>query len=258
MKKLLIMMMAILAACSMLLAGCGGGEKKAAAPEKIMRVATEPSFAPFEFQKEGSKEFTGFDMDLIRAIGKQAGYKVEIQNMGFDALIPALTSGNIDVAIAGMSITEERKKVITFSDPYYTSGLIIMVNKDNNDIKTIDDLKDKRIACQIGTTGEKKSRSVEGAKVVAFNTQSEASMELKNGGADAVINDAPVVGYYLAQGGDKVAKTVGEVMEAEEYGIAVNKKNTQLVQDINKAMAELKKNGEFDKIYKTWFGEVKK
>ena len=129
MKKVLIMMMAVLAACSMLLAGCGGGEKKAAS-EKIMRVATEPSFAPFEFQKEGSKEFTGFDIDLIRAIGKQAGYKVEIQNMGFDALIPALTSGNIDVAIAGMSITEERKKVITFSDPYYPSGLIVMVNKD--------------------------------------------------------------------------------------------------------------------------------
>ena len=99
---------------------------------------------------------------------------------------------------------------------------------------------------------------VEGAKVVAFNTQSEASMELRNGGADAVINDAPVVGYYLAQGGAKVAKTVGEVMEAEEYGIAVNKKNTQLAQDINKALAELKKNGEFDKIYKTWFGESKK
>ncbi|MBQ8690689.1 MAG: transporter substrate-binding domain-containing protein, partial [Phascolarctobacterium sp.] len=138
------------------------------------------------------------------------------------------------------------------------SGLIVMVNKDEANIKSIDDLKGKRIACQIGTTGEKKSRSVEGAKVVAFNTQSEASMELKNGGADAVINDAPVVGYYLAQGGDKVSKTVGEVIEAEEYGIAVNKKNTQLVQDINKAMAELKKNGEFDKIYKTWFGEVKK
>ena len=118
MKKLLIMMMAILAACSMLLAGCGGGEKKAAT-EKVMRVATEPSFAPFEFQKEGSSEFTGFDMDLIRAIGKQAGYKVEIQNMGFDALIPALNAGNIDVTIAGMSITEERKGAVAFADPYY-------------------------------------------------------------------------------------------------------------------------------------------
>ena len=256
MKKLLIMMMAILAACSMLLAGCGGGEKKAA--EKVMRVATEPSFAPFEFQKEGSKEFTGFDMDLIRAIGKQAGYKVEIQNMGFDALIPALTSNNIDVAIAGMSITEERKKVVTFCDPYYTSGLIVMVNKDNNEIKSIADLKGKRIACQIGTTGEMKSRTVEGATVIAFNTNTEAAMELKNKGVDAVINDSPVVGYYLAQGGNATAKTVGEVMEAEQYGIAVKKGNDKLVGEINKAMAELKKNGEFDKIYKTWFGEVKK
>ena len=257
MKKLLIMMMAVLAACSMLLAGCGGGEKKAAS-EKIMRVATEPSFAPFEFQKEGSNEFTGFDMDLIRAIGKQAGYKVELLNMGFDALIPALNAGNIDVAIAGMSITEERKAAVAFADPYYTSGLIVMVNKDNNEIKSIADLKGKRIACQIGTTGEMKSRTVEGATVIAFNTNTEAAMELKNKGVDAVINDSPVVGYYLAQGGNATAKTVGEVMEAEQYGIAVKKGNDKLVGEINKAMAELKKNGEFDKIYKTWFGEVKK
>ena len=257
MKKLLILMMTIITAVAMLAAGCGGGEKKAAA-EKVLRVATEPTFAPFEFQKEGSSEFTGFDMDLIRAIGKQAGYKVELLNMGFDALIPALNAGNIDVAIAGMSITEERRAAITFSDPYYTSGLIVMVDKNNNDIKSIEDLKGKRIACQIGTTGEMKSRSIEGATITAFNTNTEASMELKNKGVDAVINDSPVVGYYLAQGGNATAKTVGEVMEAEQYGIAVKQGNDKLVGEINKAMAELKKNGEFDKIYKTWFGEVKK
>ena len=256
MKKLLILMMTIIAAVAMLAAGCGGGEKKAA--EKVLRVGTEPTFAPFEFQKEGSSEFTGFDMDLIRAIGKQAGYKVEIMNMGFDALIPALNAGNIDATIAGMTITEERKGAVSFSEPYYTSGLVVMVNKDNNGIKSINDLKGKRIACQIGTTGEMKSRTVEGATVVAFNTNTEAAMELKNKGVDAVINDSPVVGYYLAQGGNATAKTVGEVMEAEQYGIAVKKGNDKLVQDINKAMAELKKNGEFDKIYKTWFGEVKK
>ncbi len=255
MKKILMLVMMVMTACAMLLAGCGGEKKEAA--EKVLRVGTEPSFAPFEFQKEGSKEFTGFDIDLIRAIGKQMGYKVEVQNMGFDALIPALNAGNIDVAIAGMSITDERKKVVEFSDPYYTSGLIIMVNKDNNDIKTLKDLEGKRIACQIGTTGEKKSRSVPGAQVTAFNTQSEASLELKNGGADAVINDAPVVAYYLQQGGSESAKTVGEKMEAEDYGIAVKKDNAKLAAEINKAMAELKKNGAFDKIYKTWFGEDK-
>ncbi len=256
MKKVLVFIMALCAAVGMLVAGCGGGEKKA--EQKLLRVGTEPTFAPFEFQKEGSSEYTGFDMELIRAIGKQMGYKVEILNMGFDALIPALNAANIDVAIAGMSITEDRKKAVTFSEPYYTSGLIVMVNKDNNEVKSIDDLKGKKIAVQIGTTGEGKARSVADAKVSAFNTNTEAAIELKNKGVDAVINDSPVVGYYLAQGGAKDAKTVGSVMEAEDYGIAVKKGNDKLAADINKALAELKKNGEYDKIYKAWFGEVKK
>ena len=260
MKKLLILMMTVICAVAMLAAGCGGDKKEAkkAEPAKVLRVGTEPTFAPFEFQKEGSKDYDGFDMDLARAIGKQIGAKVEIVNMGFDALIPALNANNIDLIAAGMSITDERKKAITFSEPYYTSGLIIMVNKDNKEIKSDKDLEGKRIAVQIGTTGEKKARSIKGAKVTAFNTNTEAAMELKNKGVDAVINDSPVVGYYLAQGGNKTAMTVGEVMEAEQYGLAVKKGNDKLAADVNKALAELKKNGEYDKIYKTWFGEVKK
>ena len=254
MKKLLVFMMAALMLVALAVTGCGGEEKKAAeAPEKVLRVATEPTFAPFEFQEEGSDKLSGFDMDLIRAIGAKMGYKVEIANMGFDALIPALNTGNIDVAIAGMSITDERKQAVGMSDPYYTSGLIVMVQKDNNDIKSIEDLKGKRIAAQIGTTGAAKAHSVEGAVVTEFNTNTESAMELTNGGVDAVINDSPVIGYYLAQGGSEVAKTV-----AEQYGIAVKKDNTKLLEDINKALAELKKDGEYDKIYKTWFGEVKK
>ena len=256
MKKLLILMMTVICAVAMLAAGCGGDKKEAkkAEPAKVLRVGTEPTFAPFEFQKEGSKDYDGFDMDLARAIGKQMGAKVEIVNMGFDALIPALNANNIDLIAAGMSITDERKKAITFSEPYYTSGLIIMVNKDNKEVKSEKDLEGKRIAVQIGTTGEKKARSIKGAKVTAFNTNTEAAMELKNKGVDAVINDSPVVGYYLAQGGNKTAMTVGEVMEAEQYGLAVKKGNDKLAADVNKALAELKKNGEYDKIYKTWFG----
>lgn len=118
MKKYLLMAMAVLAALSLRVAGCGGKEEaKKAEPAKVLRVGTEPTFAPFEFQKEGSKEYTGFDMDLIRAIGKQMGYKVEIMNMGFDALIPALSSGNIDTVIAGMSITPERQEASTVLRP---------------------------------------------------------------------------------------------------------------------------------------------
>ena len=256
MKKLLILMMAIISAVAMLVAGCGGGEKKA--ETKVLRVGTEATFAPFEFQKEGSKTYDGFDMDLARAIGKQMGRKVEIVNMGFDALIPALNAGNIDLVAAGMSITDERKQAVSFSEPYYTSGLIVMVNKDNKEVKSNKDLEGKRIAVQIGTTGEKKARTVKDAKVTAFNTNTEAAMEMKNKGVDAIINDSPVVGYYLAQGGNATAMTVGEIMEAEQYGLAVKKGNDQLLADVNKAIAELKKSGEYDKIYKTWFGEVKK
>lgn len=130
MKKYLVFLMAALMLVALAVAGCGGSKDEAKAqPEKVLRVATEPTFAPFEFQKEGSDELAGFDMDLIRAIGKKLGYKVEIANMGFDALIPALNTGNIDVAIAGMSITDERKQAVGMSDPYYTSGLIVMVKK---------------------------------------------------------------------------------------------------------------------------------
>ena len=135
MKKIFIMIMAMLTACC-LMAGCGGkDEKKSAAPaEKILRVGTEPSFAPFEFQKEGSKELVGYDIDIINAVGKKMGYKVVISSMGFDGLIPALQAGNLDIAISGMTITEDRKKAVSFSDSYYTSGLNILVNKDNGSI----------------------------------------------------------------------------------------------------------------------------
>ena len=263
MKKLFVMLMAIVTAVAMLCAGCGGDKKAAPSKEapkaKILRVATEPSFAPFEFQKEGSKEFTGFDIDLIKALGTKAGYKVEVSNMGFDALIPALQAGNIDVAIAGMTITDERKKVVDFTAPYYDAGLIVVVHKDNNTIKGFKDLNNKKLAVQIGTTGEKQAHKVPGAKVTAFNTNVEATMELKTGGAEAVINDRPVAEYFLATGGgDKFAKTVGDVLEAEQYGIAVKKGNKELLDALNKALADAKKDGTYDKIYKTWFGAAKK
>ncbi len=258
MKKILVLIMAMMTAAAMMVAGCGGSGDKKAEPEKVLRVGMEATFAPFEFQKEGSKDYDGFDMDLARALGKQMGYKVELVNMGFDALIPGLNAGSIDMIASGMTITDERKQAVTFSDPYYTSGLIVMVNKDNNDIKSIKDLEGKRIAVQIGTTGEMKARSVKDAKVTSFNANTEAAMELQNKGVDAIIQDSPVAGYYLAQGGNKVAKTVGEVMEAEQYGLAVKKGNDKLAKEVNAALAELKKNGEYDKIYKTWFGEVKK
>ena len=256
MKKVFILLMAMVMVVMM--AGCGGGEKKAAQAPKVLKVGTEPTFAPFEFQKEGSKEFDGFDMDLIRAIGKQLNMKVEILNMGFDALIPAINAGNIDLAIAGMSITPDRQKAVDMSDPYYVSGLVVVVGKDNAAVKSVNDLGNKGIAVQIGTTGAERAAKVPGAKVKNFNTNAEVFLELKNKGVDAVIIDKPVAEYFLATGGGKdFAKIVGDTMEAESYGISL-KKNSPLTKEINKALLDLKKNGEYDKLYAKWFGAMKK
>jgi polar amino acid transport system substrate-binding protein len=259
MKKALVLMMTLLMAV-MMVAGCGGGDKKAPAVQapKVLKVGTEPTFAPFEFQKEGSKEFDGFDMDLIRAIGKQMNMKVEILNMGFDALIPAINAGNIDLAIAGMSITPDRQKAVDMSDPYYVSGLVVVVGKDNAAVKSVNDLNNKGIAVQIGTTGAERAAKVPGAKIKNFNTNAEVFLELKNKGVEAVIIDKPVAEYFLATGGGKdYAKIVGDTMEAESYGISL-KKNSPLTKEINKALLDLKKNGEYDKLYTKWFGAVKK
>jgi len=238
------------------LAGCGGqADQKQAAKPKVLKVGTEPSFAPFEFQEEGSKEYTGFDMDLIRAVGKQMGYEVQIVSMGFDGLIPALESGQIDAVASGMSITEERAKKVTFSKPYYKSGLTMVIKSDNNSIKTFKDLEGKSIGVQIGTTGAEEARKIKDAKIREFNTPPEAFMELKNNGVDAVVNDLPVNEYFIAKTGAKDVKLAGEVQNAENYGIAIAKKNTELSEKVNKALDDIKANGEYEKIYMKWFNK---
>jgi polar amino acid transport system substrate-binding protein len=237
------------------LAGCGGSQQAQPAAAKVLKVGAEATFPPFEFQDEKSKDYVGFDVDLMKALGKQMGMEVQVVNTAFDGLIPALESGQIDAIASAMTITEERSKKVNFSKPYYKSGLSIVVKGDNSAVKSFKDLEGKRIAVQIGTTGAEEAKKIKDAKVREFNSASEAYLELKAGGADAVVNDLPVNEYYLAKGGSKDAKLVGEVLNSEEYGVAVTKKNTELAGKINKAMDEIKQNGEYAKIYEKWFGK---
>ena len=225
---------------------------------EILRVGTEPTFAPFEFLDTKTKDYSGFDMDLIRAVGKQAGYDVKIMNMGFDALIPAVMTGNIDVIAAGVSITPERQKRVDFTTPYYTSGLSMLVHKDAAaKYKTFDDLKGQHLAVQIGTTGAEAAKDIEGAKVSAFNTTSEAFLDLLSNNSVAVVLDRPVLAYYLKMQ-PKSAETLTippYIADAEQMGFAVKKGNKELLEKLNKAYAELQASGEVEKIYKKWFQE---
>ena len=240
-------------------AGCGGSDNATSSSSgaKTLKVGASVDFAPFEFQDEGQSEYQGFDMDLIRALGKEMGYTVEIQNIGFDGLIPALQAKNVDVLITGMTINDERKQTVDFSDPYYQSGLTIVVREDEQNIKSFKDLEGKKIAVQIGTTSAKETKVIPGAEVKELNTPADCFMELKAGGVDAVVNDRPVNDYYIHTNEQTGVKVLPDRLTSEDYGIAVAKGNTELLNQINGALKKLKENGEYDKIFAKWFGEQK-
>ena len=233
---------------------------KVATPKPVLTVGSETTYPPFEFAENG--QYVGFDMDLIRAIGAAEGYDVKINYLGFDALIPAVQSGNVDCCISAMTIKEDRAKAVDFSKPYFQAGLIIAVPQKTEGIKTLDDLNGKRLAAEVGTTGLDASNSVKAkdskTTVKVFDSVGEAFMELEKGGVDAVINDMPVTAYYIQTKGKDKVKMVGEVFAADsQYGIGVKKGNTEVLIKINSGLDKIKANGEYDKIYKKWFGDLK-
>lgn len=256
-KKILSLILGSIFMLTAVLTGCGGDNKTQKTENKVIRVACSADFAPFEFQEEGKTEYQGFDMDLIRAIGKEMNYKVEISNIGFDGLIPALEAGNIDLIISGMTINDERKNKVLFSDPYYESGLTIVVRANEDKIKGFTDLEGKKVAVQIGTTGSREAAKIKDCEVKNFNVISECFMELKAGGVDAVINDRPVNDYYLKRTNSEGVKPLNDKLTSENYGMAMRKDNKELQEKINAALKKLKENGEYQKIYDKWFGVSK-
>lgn len=264
MKKLTKLSMAALLVIGLLasLVGCGSTktetspESGSTAPaQKKLVFASDTAYAPFEYQDAKTGQYVGFDMDLIKEVCKVAGYQYEIRSMGFDGALAAVTSKQVDGAISAMTITEKRKKQFNFSDPYFDSDQSIAVLTKDNTIKSEADLKGKRIAVQIGTTGAIYARSIAGTTVKDFNTIDLAFLELKNGNADAVINDFPVTDNYIKSGNPDI-KVVKQVKTGEQYGIAFNKDNTEVLTKINAALKTIKENGTYDQIYKKWFGKL--
>ena len=219
-------------------------------------VVSDNSFVPFEFVEDG--ELTGFDIELIKAIADEAGFEIangEIETTNFDGIIPGLQTGQFDIAIAGISITEERKQVIDYSDPYYESGIQIGVPIDNEDIQSIEDLEGKTIATRLGSTSSAYIKeNIEGATPNEYEQLDQAYLAVENGSADAILYDAPNVNYYIATTGAGKLKVVGDLYQAEDYGIAITKGNEELVEAINEALATLRENGTYDEIYEKWFG----
>ncbi|NLK85658.1 MAG: basic amino acid ABC transporter substrate-binding protein [Aeromonadales bacterium] len=219
---------------------------------QTLKVGTEATFAPFEFTDEKSN-IIGFDVDVIKAIGQEVGLDVEVVNQPFDALIPGVLTSQLDAAIAGITITEERAKQVSFSDPYYKAGIDAIVRKaDAQKYPTLDSLKKSRLCAQIGTTGADVANKISG-NVGTYNTVVEAFMELKNKGCEAVLNDRPVNLYFLQTKNEKDFYEIPELYNGEEYGIVVSKQNKDVLEKINSGLKKIRENGTLAKIHEKWF-----
>jgi glutamine transport system substrate-binding protein len=235
-----------------LLAACGGGDDGDL--KDTYTVATDTSFVPFEFKEDG--EYVGFDIDLINAIAEEVGFDIDLETTNFDGIIPGLQTGSFDLALAGIGITEERKKSIDYSDPYYESGLRIGVSVDNDDINGMEDLEGKTIATRLGSTSSAYIKeNIDDAEANEYEQLDQAYLAVENGSADAVLYDAPNVAYYIQTKGEDSLKMVGDLYEAENYGIAFAKGQEPLVKAVNEALETIRDNGTYDDIYEKWFGE---
>lgn len=218
---------------------------------KPLVVAVDTAFVPFEF-KQGD-QYVGFDIDLWETIAQELGLDYKLQPMDFSGILPALQTNNVDAALAGITITDERRKAIDFSDGYYDSGFILMVGVDS-DIQSTDDLKGKTLSLKTGTSAANYAKEhFTDTTLRRFPNIDNAYLELQTGRVDAAMHDTPNVLYYIKEAGQGRVKTVGEQMQAHEYGIAFPK-GSELVPQVNEVLATIKEDGRYDAIYEKWFG----
>lgn len=231
-----------------------------AAPARIKTagkfiVASDLSYAPMEFVKEGTNEAIGADIDLARCIAEAWGVTLEVQNTSFDAIIPALTSKKADVIMSSMSVTDERKQQVDFVE-YLVAGSGILVKKGNPEgIRSIADLCGKKVAIQVGTVQideaeEQNAKCSQKIQVTTFEQNTDTIQAVASGRADAALMDYPVAAY----GASQVAGTevVGEQYNTGPYGIAVRKDDTEVRQGLEAALRAMREKGKYDAILRYW------
>lgn len=270
MKKVSALILA-LTMCTAMLTACGGGSSTttsstgSAAPapttsaatseagadegyklvkEGTLTMATNAQFPPYEYYD--GKDIIGIDADIAKAIADKMGLELKIEDMEFDSIITAVSTGKADLGLAGMTVDPDRQKNVDFSDPYATGVQVIIVKEDSTIAKP-DDLKGKKIGVQLATTGDQYATGDYGKdSVVQYNKGSDAVMALTQGQVDAVIIDnEPAKSYVEANKGLKILDTK---YVTENYAACISKDNTGLTKAVNKALAELKADGTLQKI----------
>lgn len=241
-KKAAFALAMILAACT--LTACGGGSAKG----NTIIFGTNPEFPPFEYVTSNGVigEFDGIDMAIAKKIGEDNGMEVKMESMEFDSLLVALQNGQIDAVIAGMTATDERRETVDFSTPYYTATQVMIV-KEDSDIASAADMADKRICVIQGYTGEVCVQDM-GYTYEAFKKGTEAVMELVNGKCDVVVLDSATAQKYVGDNeGIKIVEDAS-AFESEEYAIAVEKGNMELLDKINASIEKMLADGTINEL----------
>ena len=246
------------------LAGCGGKSKDKAdeaaktdvadriTDSKVMKVAFEGTYPPFNFLND-KDEFQGFDVDISNEIAKRLGVEAEFIATKWDGLIGGLKADKFDIIIGQMTVTEERKKSVDFTDPYVVTGSVLVTREDTDDITELADIKGKKVGVGGGTTFEEVANSVEGADVKLYKAVSDYIQDLTNNRLDVIINDQLLMNYNIKENNLPI-KVTSDILNKDEIGMAVNKGNEDFVEKVNSALKEMKDDGTYKEIYKKWFG----
>ena len=254
MKKFWFILTALVATC--FLVACSGSQgvsPKTIKEKKKIVVATESEFAPFEFKSlvNGKDTLVGADIELAKAIGEKLGVKVEFSVMSFDNVLASVQSGKADIAIAGISVTDERKKVYDFSDSYYTSENVVIVKKDKvNDYTSTDSLAKQTVGTQKGSVQETVAKKqISKASVVSLASNGEMINELKSGQLQAVVLEKAIAEGYIAQNDDLTLTLANFNLKSDgsdAYAVATRKGSDDLLKEINAVIKETKDSGKFD------------
>jgi len=262
---------AVLLGAALVTVGCQRQQAQQPAPQaqpagqvpdlggRTIRVATDATYPPFEML-DANKNIVGYDIDLITEICQLAKCKPEIKSTAWEGIFPALQKGDYDAVISGVTITAERDKTMDFTDPYIEVGQVVLVRADETRIAGVNDLADKVVAVQKGTTNDETATNFqkEGKvkEVKRFPTFDLAVKSLLNKDADAVIIDNTAASGYMGTNPDKL-KVAGEKFTSEGLGIVVREGDKTLQGAFNAALKVLKENGTLDKLYRKWFVEYK-
>jgi polar amino acid transport system substrate-binding protein len=216
-----------------------------------LQIGTDATYPPFEMVNTRTGKPEGFDIDIMNAICRINGWDAEYIVTPFDGIISGLKSRKYDCVISAMTITPQRKAIISFSRPYYLAGQVVAVPVENVTINSVDDLTGRKVGVQLGTTGERLAKTLNGVEVFSFDNIGAAFIDMENGQIDAVLNDLPTSEEYIRLKGR--AKIVGELLSKEYYGIAVRKNNHELLKIIDSALVIINETDEYNRISRKWF-----